>query len=75
MWQLDPGSPGRGELQVASPRRQLGLLDDVPRQAVGGLACRPALGCGRDFQKHCRARSPLRTEEDLGATLGLAPQG
>lgn len=37
-------------VQLASPRRQLGLLDGVHRQAAGGLACRPALGCGRAFQ-------------------------
>lgn len=32
---------------VSMSQKAAGLLDGVHRQAAGGLACRPALGCGR----------------------------
>ena len=75
MWQSGPGSPDRVEFQLASPRRQLGLLDGLHRQAVGGLACRPALGCGRHFQKHLKGLRPLKDRGGPGDHAGFGTSG
>lgn len=75
MWPSGPGSPGGGEFQLASPGRQLGLLDGCPQTSCWWPCLQACTGVWKSLPNSLRGQTPLKARGGPGNHAGSGTTG